>query len=403
MSSAWLPGQAISVLGAAHRRQGKPCQDASLCTEVRAGTDVLQLLAVADGHGGSRYWLSDTGSTLACQLAEQAVRELLEHTPLTDQQSWLKLLRQTLPNRIHTAWLAAIEGDWQQRPEAEQQPFTPLTYGCTLGLVLLTPQWWGCSGIGDWDLTAVAADGTALLLSEEQSSSSGSTEATGSLCQPWPQQAWEARAQLQPLSHVQPRALVLSTDGVRKSCATDADYLSLCSALVSLKAIELEQGLEQITREGSGDDVSVAVALRPLGNAPLAESSDGKPLRWAVGVLIAAALAAGAGLAGWRWWQEPDPLEQLIRELCQHPQRIRPTLLQRRSQFTALVKQPSLAAALQAQASSDPLGALIAGRTTQTTRGCSALSGELRQQWQQARAAATPAKAKMPAAAPSSP
>ena len=402
MSGTWLPGEAISVLGAAHRRQGKPCQDASLCIELRAGAAVLQLLAVADGHGGSRYWLSNTGSALACQLAAQAVGEQVALTPLTDQQGWLQLLRQMLPQRIHSAWLAAIEGDWQRRPEAAQQPFTPLTYGCTLGLVVLTPQWWGCSGIGDWDLTAVAADGSARLLSEEQGTSGGA-EATGSLCQPWAQQAWGARAQLQPLHPDQPRALVLSTDGVRKSCATDADYLSLCSALLNLNRSELEQGLEQITREGSGDDVSVAMALRPLEEATPAKGAGATPLRWGIGALVVLALAAAAGLASWRWWPQPDPLEQLISELCQHPERIRPTLLQRRSQFAALVQQPGLAAALQAQANSDPLGALIAGRTGRNTRSCSALSAGLGQQWQQARAAAAPAKAKMPAAAPSSP
>ncbi|MBM5806709.1 MAG: protein phosphatase 2C domain-containing protein [Cyanobacteria bacterium M_surface_10_m2_179] len=401
VSHPWLPGQAYSVIGAAHRRQGKPCQDASLCSQLQVGDALLQLLVVADGHGGHRYGLSDAGSAIACAQAEQAVRELSELHPLTDRGTWLELLRHTLPSRIHTGWLAAIEGDWQQRPEAEREPFTPLSYGCTLGLVLLAPQWWGCSGIGDWDLTAVAADGSAQLLSEELGAS-GSSEATGSLCQPWPEQAWAGRAQLQPLNNGSPRALVLSTDGVRKSCATDADYLNLCSALIELSGAELADGLEQITSEGSGDDVSVAIALA-VGAAPPAQGRAGRPRRWLLGGVLGLALASAAGLAGWRWLQPPDPLAQLISELCQQPQRIRPTLLQRRSQFAALVKQPSMAVHLQAQASTDPLGALIAGANSRSGLSCRALQLGLQQQWQQARAAARPANAKMPATAPSSP
>ncbi len=394
---SWLPGYARSVIGAAHQRQGKPCQDASLCAELKVGAEVLQLLVVADGHGGSRYWLSDAGSAIACAQSEQAVLELSEHHPLADQGTWLELLRHTLPTRIHTGWLAAIERDWQQRPEADQQPFTPLSYGCTVGLVLLAPQWWACSGIGDWDLAGVAADGSALLLSEEVGASSSGTEATGSLCQPLPQQAWTARAQLHPLSTGAPRALVLSTDGVRKSCTTDADYLNLCSALIELSAAELEQGLQQITSEGSGDDVTVAMALRPIEGAGPAKANLGRPLRALLGGLVVAALATGAGLATWRWHYKPDPLERLINELCQQPQRIRPTLLQRRSLFAELLKQPSLAAQLQAQASTDPLGALIAGGPTKTARSCGALQQELEQQWKQDRAAASPSKTKSPA------
>ena len=58
VSYAWLAPRACSVIGAAHRRQGKPCQDASLTAQLTGqGGQTLQLLAVADGHGSSRSWL----------------------------------------------------------------------------------------------------------------------------------------------------------------------------------------------------------------------------------------------------------------------------------------------------------------------------------------------------------
>lgn len=154
MSSGWLQARACSVIGAAHQRQEKPCQDAAISCSLPAGREQLQLIAVADGHGGSRYWLSQVGSALACEQARQAVAQALQQTPLHATERWLQLLQHDLPAAIHSGWLQAIEADWQQRSEQEQ-PFSPLTYGCTLGLVLLAPRWWGCTGLGDWDLAAV--------------------------------------------------------------------------------------------------------------------------------------------------------------------------------------------------------------------------------------------------------
>ena len=220
MSGAWLPPRSCSVIGAAHRRRELPCQDASLACSLMAGNATVQLMAVADGHGSRRYWLSEVGSALACEQARQAVTAALQHTPLTDQVRWRELLRRDLPEAIVQGWLAAISADWQRRPEAAQQAFTPTTYGCTLGLVLMTPRWWGCTGLGDWDLVLLPATGPAQLLSEEELADPGahSAEATASLCLPQAAALCAGRAALQPLAE-NGLTLVLSTDGVRKSCA----------------------------------------------------------------------------------------------------------------------------------------------------------------------------------------
>ncbi|AKN60957.1 hypothetical protein WB44_07405 [Synechococcus sp. WH 8020] len=263
MSGVWEPALASSVIGAAHQRQGKPCQDASISCILEAGCNQLQLMAVADGHGGSRYWLSQVGSALACIQAKKSVSKVLDRTPLTAIDRWRQLLQQELPAAIHSGWMTAIEADWRNRQE-QNQPFSPLTYGCTLGLVLMAPQWWGCTGLGDWDLAGVERGGEVRLLSQEGDLHQVAGEATASLCQPMNQQLWLARTQLHQLdADDQLNVLILSTDGVRKSCATDADYLQLCAGAAELKdSMELSQGLAQITAEGSGDDVSMAIALR---------------------------------------------------------------------------------------------------------------------------------------------
>ena len=261
MSGVWQAALASSVIGAAHQRQGKPCQDASLSCSLEAGCDQLQLMAVADGHGSNHYWLSQVGSFLACMEAKKAVSKLLEQNPLTASERWRELLKQELPDAIHSGWMEAIGADWRNREEQDQS-FSPLTYGCTLGLVLMAPQWWGCTGIGDWDLAGVEKGGEVRLLSQETDFHHNACEATASLCQPITQQLWLARTQLHQLdADDQLKALIMSTDGVRKSCATDDDYLQLCSGAAEIQDItELTQGLATITFKGSGDDVSMAVA-----------------------------------------------------------------------------------------------------------------------------------------------
>ena len=383
--TSWQTPKACSVIGAAHRRRGQPCQDASLSVSLQSRQGRLQLMAVADGHGSARYTLSHRGSALACQVAQQAVEAALAHTPLADCQGWLQLLEQELGASIQHRWLQAIEADWHQHSQNCTEAFSPLSYGTTLGLALLAPQWWGCTGIGDWDLVGVTHQGTAELLSEELEYSG--SEATGSLCQPPKQQQWQQRARLELGSPL--RALVLSTDGVRKSCATDADYLRLCAGVVDLeKRDELEAGLARITEEGSGDDVSLAIALR--GEPPNRRSP-----WWGALVAVTAALALG----GWLLSRRDTPLQAKARELCAEPEHIHANLSQRRAQFRMLEEQPQTANQLRARAAVDPLGALIATSRSTAVQGCPALTRELAWHWQRARTPQPPANGKMPAAA----
>ena len=413
MSAGWRAALACSVIGAAHQRRGQPCQDACLSISLAGGR--LQLLAVADGHGSSRYWLSDVGSQLACAQAQAAVQALLPRTPLEDHQAWRALLNEQLPQRIQQGWLAAIEADWQQQPRRSEEPFSALSYGCTLGLVLLAPQWWGCTGLGDWDLVAVQADGQASLCSEESDGRSGGGsgsrgEATASLCLPQAAALMQQRSQLQQLSRESTLAgLVLSTDGVRKSCATDADFLNLCAQVLQLEdAAALRQGLAQITAEGSGDDVTLAMAQRQAATAPRRQHFQ-QP-RWpggtlGAGLLIAAAALLTAGTLLQLQRSRPaapaapataagpaDPLlEQIQQEsarLCQEPARIPAQLQARQRQFEAIAADPDLAQRWLHHASRDPLAALIAfsARQPLPLAGCPALRSALAQQWQEQQA-----------------
>ena len=393
MSSAaegrWLPAWHCTVIGAAHRRRQVVCQDFSLVRTLLAPSGGrLQLLAVADGHGGERYRCSDSGSRLACEQAAEAVEAALQSASLDHLPAWERLLAEGLPAAIQAGWLQAIQRHWQQQQlhegHGDRQPFCPSLYGSTLGLLLLAPTWWGCTGLGDWDLVRVDGGGNRLL--SEEAELPGAGEATASLCLNEAEARWLGRAQLQAIpASSPPFALLISTDGVRKSCATDGDFLELCSQMVGIQdPRQLEEGLAEISAAGSGDDLSLAVgrwspaagqtpgASRAV-TLPVISRRPGVPL--ALLLLVPAGLAMGAAAwwarsQGWSWFppgQPParpiDPLPVIQNEaerLCRDPGLIPGTLTQRRQQFSQLRLGSSDRQLLLAMADRDPLGALIA-------------------------------------------
>lgn len=268
-----------------------PCQDSSRTAELVSADGLpVGLMAVADGHGNKRYWLSDVGSRLACELAVAMAAKDLAQKHLSDTspeqrkaiRSWLA---DDLAVRLVSAWEQAIEADWQERevPEEHQdEPFSRQTYGSTLALVVLTPYWWAHTGLGDWDLVLLSNDQPDQILSQEGNQGLHG-EATKSLCLPHASRCFTARTSVYYLRSDQSQGygLVLSTDGIRKSCATDTDHLTLSRYLleeaqahqVKIFGVteQLDTSLDRISREGSGDDVSVALAwfgiLEPMASA----------------------------------------------------------------------------------------------------------------------------------------
>jgi serine/threonine protein phosphatase PrpC len=460
---SWSAPLHRSRCGASHQRRGVPCQDASLCASLQSADGLpVGLMAVADGHGGSRYWLSDVGSRLACELAiaiaaEDLTQRRLSSTRADQLEALRDWLADDLPQRLVAAWQQAIAADWQQRerPEAHQDdPFSSQTYGSTLALVVLTPHWWAHTGLGDWDLVLLSNHQPDRILSQEADQGLQG-EATESLCLPRASRCFAARTAVYPLRGKPHQAcgLVLSTDGIRKSCATDADHLALSRYLLEESqphqaqtagpTERLDASLDRISREGSGDDVSVALAcfgtLQPGGVAPAApELPELPPLRDPVAepsrsssasspatsqqrrtagppsrprrpVLIGglSLIAGGVAVAiGLRllppWRRSPQPaqhpatqhlplttaqrqgVERQISRLCSEPDAINATLKTRNKQFAQLRSHPKKLSRLLI--SKDWLGAVIGlsapGRTDLGTLTiCPELATALRQHW----------------------
>ncbi len=470
-SPRWSVPLHRSRCGASHQRRGVTCQDASLSATARSADGLaVGLMAVADGHGGSRYWLSDVGSHLACQLVVRIASEDLASRRLggsdaAAMQEARRWLAHVLPGRLLAAWQGAIEADWRSRelPEAHAgETFSAQTYGSTLALVVLAPRWWGHTGLGDWDLALLSNDQPDQIISQEAGDGLQG-EATESLCLARAADCFVARTAVYPLSTDRGQAcgLLLSTDGIRKSCATDADHLALSRFLLeeaqplqastASETLRLDDSLDRISREGSGDDVSVALAcfgrLRttaakregaaadptllvheslplPLQPLPALVSDDElvaserrqrrqplMPLPVLVGLVAMGALAAG-GMLLLRMWPRaevpaaaPPPQIPLLRpaaqaglrleikRLCSQPELIEPTLRNRRSQFQISGADPEATDLLLTEG--DWLGGLIAlsrpgGPGFGTLEPCPKLAAALSQHWQTSSTPKTP-------------
>jgi hypothetical protein len=434
MLSQWLVAGVCSRRGSAHRRRGQPCQDATLQRAFTLpGGLPLTLLAVADGHGGQAYHHSDVGSALACEAAAEVVAAALARLPAgtappagADLMALRRWLAEDLPIALQQRWLAAVRQHWLAGPGGGEGgvPFSPVPYGSTLGLLLLTPRWWALAGLGDWDLVRVDPAGAAELLSQEVAAP-GAGEATASLCQEGAAQGGWFRSWVWPLDNqVLQFSLVLCTDGIRKSCASDADFLALAAWLaagpdpgaaypgapqpdtahpaiggsdtgegeVGVDAF-LAEGLDRISAEGCGDDVSVAIGRWQAGAAAAPPSDPSaatvpapdprpplqEPPFGAVPLLLTGGLALLIGLAlGQRLMLASapapaaspprpglppagrEPLRREVGRLCGDPALLVPSLHTRHSQVQGLRRGTLRPETLLIDSARDPLGALIA-------------------------------------------
>jgi len=272
--NSWSIPEVNTRTGASHARRDVVCQDASGWGSLkdRSGHPVY-LMVVADGHGGKRYIHSDVGSRLACELSLNLVAEQLRQWGSEGRdavQRWQEWLEGTFPKALHQRWQSAVETHWYKestKRESSESTYSPLSYGSTIALVMMTPTWWAHTGLGDWDLVRIGSDGDVKLVNEEKEEDQNGGESTYSLCLSNAPRHFAARTAVHLITEQEPAfSLLLSTDGVRKSCSTDADFFSIASYLCEEKkqpqansTIQLNADLDRISSQGSGDDVSVAI------------------------------------------------------------------------------------------------------------------------------------------------
>ncbi|MFN7898527.1 MAG: protein phosphatase 2C domain-containing protein [Synechococcaceae cyanobacterium] len=344
----WADPRCETRLGASHRRRGQPCQDASGWMEAsdRQGRPV-RFLAVSDGHGAAQHPQSATGSRLACEIAlRRAAHDLAQRDTAEEPETfWRQWLSRELPGAVVAGWNQAVAQHWSLSLGEPADTFSPILYGATLGLLVLTPRGWGYTGLGDWDLLELAPHTAGRFVSQEPWIA-GDPEATHSLCLPGAERWFASRSGWCSLrDRAAPFCLVLSSDGLRKSCRSDADFFTLAQFLSELPlgqprpaasgAIAAEglapnrglsspaadaalngggapppqdpvedslaAALDRISSQGSGDDISVAIAAWGKADADHAElpdtgaAADGCPRRgWIVQPPFSGRIGLGA-------------------------------------------------------------------------------------------------------------
>jgi hypothetical protein len=277
MSETWqITG--CSVRGASHYTSGLPNQDAMTWR-----TGERPILAVADGHGSIRHFRSQKGS----RLAVEAMASTLESFPatLTDPadpaavehvahahfrvhlvETWRQMVAE------HLAKKPVTEAEWQQLEAAAgpaarffQQHSPETAYGSTALGVLVTEAFLLFVQLGDGDILCVDAQGVTSRPFERDRRFA--LNQTTSLC--LEAAAEETRVCIWPTPS--PALILIATDGYANSYRTEAAFESIGSEYLQfLRAqgidplrAELPAVLEDLTRRGSGDDITVGVLYRP--------------------------------------------------------------------------------------------------------------------------------------------
>ena len=284
MSSIWTALSA-SVRGNLHEKIGQKNQDAVRLRNPSGPADAL-FLAVSDGHGSSRSFRSDRGSALAAECALRLLRQfVLRHGPDASLSSIRRQAQMRWPHALLAAWRKAVCADVAAHPFSPMDfaafPEPPplikpgvelpgtayLAYGATLIAVAITRRYILYAQLGDGDILTVRADGSVSRPLRRDHQFYGNV--TPSLCT---NNAFaEFQVRVEPMrAATAPALIMLATDGYANCFGNDegffqvgADFLTyLREHGPALVGEHLGEWLHESSRDGSGDDITVGLAMR---------------------------------------------------------------------------------------------------------------------------------------------
>jgi len=281
----------VTELGFSHIIENKVCQDHSLNYSAPDGS--LFVAIVSDGHGSENYCRSDRGSRFACEIAMEAIKEInlndfikgkAAQVPARKQNSnfnedlsipkfenvYLKIkdidqIFEHLFKHIYFQWYKKAETDWKENPPTKDElqllgdNDAVKAYGATLLAFVRTPNYWFGLHIGDGKCLTCDEQGrwSEPILWD----SDCFLNTTTSLCN---NEAYKRFRYSFSGKEDFPLAVMLGTDGIDDSWGDklSAYYTSILED-ISTEGIEnakksLRDSLPDLSKNGSGDDVSVA-------------------------------------------------------------------------------------------------------------------------------------------------
>lgn len=269
-----------SVRGANHTRNHRPNQDA-IAWQSAPHTSAPAVIAIADGHGATRYVRSHRGAKLAVQLAKEILSDFAEtHEHTRDLAGVAHLAAEQLPRTLVRTWQDLVRADlaarplspaeetrWldDRKPDAVRDPMR--AYGSTLVTAVVSSRYLLFCHLGDGDILTVNSEGVVTRTPLPVDTRLVANQTT-SLCGP---DAWnDLRVYFQPITERPPALIMLSTDGYANSFADEQGFFTTAADL--LRAFQangvqhttnrLPHWLHATSAGGSGDDISVGLAYR---------------------------------------------------------------------------------------------------------------------------------------------
>lgn len=286
----------FSCQGESHITTGKVCQDCSHSTVYENGNAIA---IVCDGHGGKRYFRSDTGAKIAVEVTEHKIKtfiteiglSILTDRPFTqratiseqitnqdfNKTSDIERAFRQLFGSIIYEWNAEILTHAHQHPisesekkdlderwikEFDEKKNLEKVYGCTLIAYAYTPDFWFAFQIGDGKCFAY--------------------DDNGGWSEPIP---WDDRCFLNKTTSIcdsgaidefrycydgtgkAPIAMILGSDGIDDSLGTEENqanfYVQILKSIakdgIDATLAEIESTLPRLSKIGSQDDMSIAM------------------------------------------------------------------------------------------------------------------------------------------------
>lgn len=259
-----------STQGASHIKKNVVCQDFSISKKLGK----YFFTAVADGHGSEKYFRSNVGAQLACEVADECVKSFMNDV--------LKVSNEKFKNN-HDAYLKQLEQNvlysWRRRVEdhIEKNPFTPeeevlvnekyktsKAYGTTLIVNVLYPKRFSI-GIQIGDGKCVAYKEGSNFFQPIPWDDQCFLNVTTSLCD---DNALDNFRHFVSFNDI-PDALFIGTDGIDDSFSDDKQLYDFYRQILNtLKENGIDKGEKEIcdflpvlSAKGSGDDISLAYII----------------------------------------------------------------------------------------------------------------------------------------------
>lgn len=280
-----------SVRGASHERKGVPCQDYSLCVSGEGGNTPV-VLAVSDGHGGSRYVRSAQGAVFACEAALEVmegyanavfseaepniIRQLVESRVKLDiVKGWRsRVMKHASDNPLSNDELSllGIDADECERAlssrEIAECENVFAAYGTTLLVAVIVENALITLQIGDGDILFYSKRGGVTEPVPADSRLLGNE--TTSLCSLNAPFYIRHNVAFSYGRESVPDLIMLASDGYGNSFSSAADYHSAAKDFYDLlhgegsRYVEqnIEEWLAETSAKGSGDDITLVVAWR---------------------------------------------------------------------------------------------------------------------------------------------